>query len=311
MRPDQSRADDATRSALPRYPRANAAVGTANYQRGADLPLTCSRVSVTAKRLQLQQWGEQGEVEPQHLFRDPNPFLDVPDQSRAVEYKKGYVMRKCCVDANGRRTPFGRRGWKMFYCTLRDLVLYLHKDEHGFRRNQMSDNLHNAIRIHHALATKATDYTKKQHVFRLQTADQAEYLFQTSDSKELCSWVETINFVCAAYSAPPLAGAVGSQRKFQRPLLPCSHTKLSMREQLAEHEERAARLEEELAALRHARDVTPHARDKDHYLVHEIKRYRTYAHVMRLRAGGAGADEAAPALPERAAHAPAPPPPPP
>lgn len=43
----------------------------------------------------------------------------------------------------------------------------------------MSDNLHNAIRIHHALATKAQDYTKKQHVFRLHTADQAEYLFQT------------------------------------------------------------------------------------------------------------------------------------
>ncbi|KOB58221.1 putative arf6 guanine nucleotide exchange factor, partial [Operophtera brumata] len=85
-----------------------------------------------------------------------------------------------------------------------------------------------AVEIHHALATKATDYTKKQHVFRLQTADQAEYLFQTSDSKELCSWVETVNFVCAAYSAAPLAGAVGSQRKFQRPLLPCTHTKLSM-----------------------------------------------------------------------------------
>ncbi|CAG9559843.1 unnamed protein product [Danaus chrysippus] len=226
-----------------------------------------------------------------------NPFLDLPDQSRAVEYKKGYVMRKCCYDANGKKTPFGRRGWKMFYCTLRDLVLYLHKDEHGFRRSQMSDNLHNAIRIHHALATKATDYTKKQHVFRLQTADQAEYLFQTSDSKELCSWVETINFVCASYSAAPLAGAVGSQRKFQRPLLPCTHTKLSMREQLAEHEERAARLEEELAALRLARD--PHSRDKDHYLMHEIKRYRTYAYVMRTRGGGIGAEENAPALPER------------
>ncbi|XP_049870290.1 PH and SEC7 domain-containing protein-like [Pectinophora gossypiella] len=233
-----------------------------------------------------------------------NPFLDVPDQARAVEYKKGYVMRKCCVDPNGKKTPFGRRGWKMFYCTLRDLVLYLHKDEHGFRRSQMSDNIHNAIRIHHAVAAKATDYTKKQHVFRLQTADQAEYLFQTSDSKELCSWVETINFVCAAYSAPPLAGAVGSQRKFQRPLLPCAHTRLSMREQLAAHEERAALLEEELAALRLARDNSPQGRDKDHYLVYEIRRYRTYAYVMRARAAGAGAEEAAPALPERAAQAP-------
>lgn len=71
---------------------------------------------------------------------------------------------------------------------------------------QLSDNVHNAIRIHHALATKATDYTKKQHVFRLQTADQSEYLFQTSDSKELQSWIDTINFVCASFSAPPLEG---------------------------------------------------------------------------------------------------------
>lgn len=92
----------------------------------------------------------------------------------------------------------------------------------------MSDNVHNAIRIHHALATKAADYTKKQHVFRLHTADQSEYLFQTSDSKELQSWIDTINYVCASFSAPPLEGAVGSQKRFQRPLLPSSHTKLSM-----------------------------------------------------------------------------------
>ena len=67
----------------------------------------------------------------------------------------------------------------MFYCTLRDLVLYLHKDEHGFKKTQLTDNLHNAIRIHHSLATKATDYTKKEFVFRLETAEQAVYLFQT------------------------------------------------------------------------------------------------------------------------------------
>lgn len=93
---------------------------------------------------------------------------------------------------------------------------------------QVSDNVHNAIFIHHALATKATDYQKKQHVFRLQTADQAEYLFQTSDSKELQSWIDTINYVCAAFSAPPLEGGVGSQKRFQRPLLPNSHSKLNL-----------------------------------------------------------------------------------
>lgn len=106
-------------------------------------------------------------------------------------------------------------------------MMYLHKDERGFHKNQvsfidsaillealkfscmqLSDNVHNAIRIHHALATKANDYTKKQHVFRLQTSDQSEYLFQTSDSKELQSWIDTINFVCASFSAQPLEGKV-------------------------------------------------------------------------------------------------------
>jgi PH and SEC7 domain-containing protein len=77
---------------------------------------------------------------------------------------------------------------------------------HPLLLTQLSDNVHNAIRIHHALATKATDYTKKQHVFRLQTCDQSEYLFQTSDSKELQSWIDTINFVCASFSAPALEG---------------------------------------------------------------------------------------------------------
>ncbi|XP_055593560.1 PH and SEC7 domain-containing protein isoform X2 [Uranotaenia lowii] len=216
-----------------------------------------------------------------------NPFLDQP-QPAAIEYKKGYVMRKCCYETNYKKTPFGKRSWKMFYCTLRDLVLYLHKDEHGFRKNQMSDNVHNAIRIHHALATKASDYTKKQHVFRLQTADQSEYLFQTSDSKELQSWIDTINFVCASFSAPPLEGGVGSQKRFQRPLLPCTHTKLLLRDQLASHEEQVNKLENLLAE--HKRSTIPtkglalqNYKEKEAYLLHELKRYKTYYYLLSSR----------------------------
>lgn len=69
----------------------------------------------------------------------------------------------------------------MFYATLRDLVLYLHKDEGGVKRGQSTayQNIANAIRVHHSLATKAAEYKKKQYVFRLRTADGAEYLFQT------------------------------------------------------------------------------------------------------------------------------------
>ena len=164
----------------------------------------------------------------------------------------------------------------------------------------MSDNVHNAIRIYHALATKATDYTKKQHVFRLQTADQSEYLFQTSDSKELQSWIDTINFVCASFSAPPLEGGVGSQKRFKRPLLPSTNTKLFMvsaidegvtgetasitfhstsqqRDQLASHENRVIQLQEQLAD--HKRGPVPtkglalqNFVEKEAYLQYEVSR---------------------------------------
>jgi len=49
-----------------------------------------------------------------------------------------------------------------------------------------------------------------------------------SSAEECQSWINTLNYVAASLSAPPLPGAVGSQRKFQRPLMPCSYTKLSL-----------------------------------------------------------------------------------
>jgi len=72
----------------------------------------------------------------------------------------------------------GRRGWRMFYATLCDMVLYLHKDERSFTQNSSFGTTANAVRVHHALATRAADYIKKQHVFRLQAADWSQSLFQ-------------------------------------------------------------------------------------------------------------------------------------
>ncbi|XP_015366414.1 PREDICTED: PH and SEC7 domain-containing protein 2 [Diuraphis noxia] len=210
--------------------------------------------------------------------------------TQALEYKKGYVMRKCCMESNGKKTARGKRSWKMYYCTLRDLILYLHKDDSGFRKSQISDSIHNAIHIHHGLATKATDYTKKQHVFRLVTADRAEYLFQTSDSKELDSWINTINFVCASFSAPRLPSAVGNQKKFQRPLLPSAPTKLNLREQLREHEDTLRQLEVELdnhkkkPPERGTKNITlQFYKEKESHLMEEYKRYKTYVYLLRSK----------------------------
>jgi len=65
------------------------------------------------------------------------------------------------------------------YVTLCDMVLYLHKDERSFKQSSAAFGTPaSAVRIHHALASRATDYIKKQHVFRLQTADSSQSLFQ-------------------------------------------------------------------------------------------------------------------------------------
>ncbi|KAK3871166.1 hypothetical protein Pcinc_022206 [Petrolisthes cinctipes] len=219
-----------------------------------------------------------------------NPFLTPPSGS-GTQYKKGYIMRKCCTDPNGKKTAFGKRSWKMWFCVIQDLVLYLHKDEQGARRGPQHAQLgHNAIRLHHALATRAHDYAKKEHVFRLQTADQAEYLLQTSDSKELQAWIDTINLVAASLSAAPLPGAVGSQRRFQRPLLPCTITKLNLTEQLEDHTQRLAQLEHDLEEHQaHPPDRSTRApslsnyKEKEVYLTKEVKRYRTYVYLLRSK----------------------------
>lgn len=41
------------------------------------------------------------------------------------------------------------------------------------------------------------------------------------------SWITRINAVAAMFSAPPFPAAIGSQKRFSRPLLPGSNTKLT------------------------------------------------------------------------------------
>lgn len=38
----------------------------------------------------------------------PNPFLEITNTQNiaAIEYKKGYVMRKCCYDSNFKKSKF-------------------------------------------------------------------------------------------------------------------------------------------------------------------------------------------------------------
>uniref|UniRef100_A0A3Q0SJL5 PH domain-containing protein n=1 Tax=Amphilophus citrinellus TaxID=61819 RepID=A0A3Q0SJL5_AMPCI len=221
---------------------------------------------------------DQGEDAPLRL--KANPFLDVPHDKKAVVVKQGFLQRKLHADIDGKRTPWGKRGWKTFDGMLKGMVLYLQKDD--YRRDLHTNE--EVVSVHHSLAEPAADYTKKPHVFRLQTADWRVFLLQAASKVEMNSWISRINLVSALHSSPPFPAAVGSQRKFCRPILPASQSE----RQLQSH---ARMLESFKADLEYqeqnppegrkakSRDLEEH-RVRAEYLQHEICRYETYIQVL-------------------------------
>lgn len=149
------------------------------------------------------------------------------------------------------------------------------------------EDLKNAVSIHHSLAMRAADYSKRANVFYLRTADWRVFLFQAPSAEQMQSWITRINIVSAMFSAPPFPPAIGSQKKFSRPLLPGSNTKLSQEEQLKSHENRFRAVSSELTELIadckvKGREVEE-LRQRQEYLEFEKTRYGTYAMLMRAK----------------------------
>uniref|UniRef100_A0AAY5EQK1 Pleckstrin and Sec7 domain containing a n=1 Tax=Electrophorus electricus TaxID=8005 RepID=A0AAY5EQK1_ELEEL len=210
--------------------------------------------------------------------------------SGALLYKTGFLVRKAHADCDGKRTPRGKRGWKTFYAVLKGLILYLQKGEYRPDKQLSDEDLKNAVSIHHSLAIRATDYHKRPNVFYLRTADWRVYLFQAPNAEQMQSWITRINTVAAMFSAPPLPAAIGSQKKFSRPLLPGSASKLSQEEQVQAHEARFHATSAELAELRSyppdrkvkGRELEEY-RLREEYLEFEKTRYETYSMLLRAK----------------------------
>ncbi|XP_035605083.1 uncharacterized protein LOC118366574 isoform X1 [Oncorhynchus keta] len=210
--------------------------------------------------------------------------------SGALLYKNGFLVRKVHADSDGKRTPRGKRGWKTFYGILKGLILYLQKGEYRPDKQLSDEDLKNAVSIHHSLAMRAADYSKRPNVFYLRTADWRVYLFQAPNAEQMQSWITRINTVSAMFSAPPFPAAIGSQKKFARPLLPGSTSKLSQEEQVQSHEARFRAISTELAELRSyppdrkvkGRELEEY-RQRDEYLEFEKTRYGTYAMLLRAK----------------------------
>ncbi|NXV25190.1 PSD4 protein, partial [Cepphus grylle] len=145
------------------------------------------------------------------------------------------------------------------------------EEEEGERREAEEP-----LGVHHALAQRASEYTKRPNVFRLRTADWRLFLFQAPTPQEMSSWISRLNLVAALFSSPPFPAAVGSQRRFVRPILPAAPSRSPPEEQRRCHRAWMERAERELEEHRRhlpekrgrARHLEEH-RLKEEYLLYE------------------------------------------
>uniref|UniRef100_A0A674KB29 Pleckstrin and Sec7 domain containing n=1 Tax=Terrapene triunguis TaxID=2587831 RepID=A0A674KB29_9SAUR len=229
-----------------------------------------------------------------------NPFLDFSQDPSIATYKYGLLVRKSHADSDCKKTPRGKRGWKTFHAILKGMILYLQKEEYKPGKPLAEEELKNAISIHHALATRASDYSKRPNVFYLRTAEWRVFLFQAQNTEQMHSWITRINVVAAMFSAPPFPAAIGSQKKFSRPLLPSSTTRLSQEEQVKSHESKFKAMSAELVEHRSSLPEKKvkgkeyeELKQKEEYLEFEKTRYGTYAMLLRAKLKAGSEDLAA------------------
>eukprot|EP00066_Takifugu_rubripes_P013879 XP_011603145.1 PREDICTED: PH and SEC7 domain-containing protein 2-like isoform X2 [Takifugu rubripes] len=229
-----------------------------------------------------------------------NPFLDVPHDKKASKIKEGLLHRKLHADVDGKRIPWGKRGWRTFHGVVKGMVLYLQKVD--YRRDQPVNE--EVVSVHHSLAEPAADYTKKPHVFRLQTADWRVFLFQAVSKVEMNSWISRINLVSALQSSPPFPAAVGSQRRFFRPILPSLQSAHTLDRQLQSHSGMLESFRADISYMEKnlperkkakAKELEEH-RIRAEYLHYEIRRYEIYIQVLEAWKSVKKADVAEDAL---------------
>ncbi|XP_036894673.1 PH and SEC7 domain-containing protein 4 [Sturnira hondurensis] len=269
-------------------------------QDGGNFPKELLKALYWSIRSEKLEWAvdEEDTARPEKARPSPtvgkmnNPFLQLLQDPTVPTYKQGILARKMHHDVDGKKTPWGKRGWKVFHTLLRGMVLYFLKEEdHALEgENLMGQLVDEPVGVHHSLATPATHYTKKPYVFQLRTADWRLYLFQAPTAKEMSSWISRINLAAAVHSAPPFPAAVGSQRRFVRPILPVVPAQSSLEEQHRSHENCLDAASDDLLDLQRklperrgrSRELEEYRLRKE-YLEHEKTRYEMYMHLLVTR----------------------------
>ncbi|XP_017687369.1 PREDICTED: PH and SEC7 domain-containing protein 4-like [Lepidothrix coronata] len=269
---------------------------------GQDFPREQLKALYGSIRSKKLEWATEEEEEEEEARGGKKILPQIPElPGGAVTFRRGWLARKVLAEADGKKTPWGRRGWKPFQAVLRGTFLFFLKAGGGARGvsrrpsepgppgapPEEGGGAEEPLGVHHALAERAPKYTKRPNVFRLQTAERRLFLFQAPTPEEMLSWISRINLVAALFSSPPFPAAVGSQRRFVRPILPTAPSRSPPEEQLRCHEQWLERVGQELLEhQRHLPEGWGRARDLDEYrvkkefLLEERRRYETYVQVL-------------------------------
>lgn len=259
---------------------------------GQDFPKEMLKALYSSIRSEKLQWAADEEEEeegptPPTPRKGSTSLVELPRQDGATTFRQGWLARKVLVEAEGKKAPWGRRGWKSFHTVLRGTLLYFLKAGAAQRGPDPTTEAEEPLGVHHALAERASKYTKRPHVFRLQTADRRVLLFQASSEADMTAWISRLNLAAALLSSPPFPAAVGSQRRFARPILPAAPSRCPPEEQQRAHEEWMERAEQELLELQRnlpekrsrGRELEEHRLHREH-LQYERRRYETYVRLL-------------------------------
>ncbi|OQR70090.1 spectrin beta chain, partial [Tropilaelaps mercedesae] len=123
---------------------------------------------------------------------------------------EGFLDRKHEQQIGGKRAPV--RSWKTHYTVLCGHMLAFFKDQEALR---LKDTAVPPINLGNARVIKATDYTKRKHVFRLSLSDGSEFLFGAPSDDKLTQWVNKISYRA---SLPPAQQLTGYHNQIRAPL---------------------------------------------------------------------------------------------
>jgi len=210
--------------------------------------------------------------------------------------QEGKLVRKVVMESRGVKSS--NRQWKPVFAALNDSGLYLYKADSNGKLSK-EEKLLDFIPCRHLYCSYINGYNEeRRHAFSLLTPLGALSYFQC-DSEELAlKWIDNIHYICAKFSSPALAAAVGSSINFVPPILPSTNTKNTPEQQLAYFEAQSKKFDSDIVEHIQVRDElfesesgkgpetlkkVQNWNQKMDYLNTELKRHLEYASILQKR----------------------------